>query len=271
MILTLDVGNSQIFGGVFENRVLTMRFRKPTRPPTSSDELGLFLRAVLRENGCDPSAIAQISLCSVVPEIIYSLRSCCRKYFGIDPFILQSGAKTGLKIRYRNPLEVGPDRIANSIAATHLYPGRNLIIVDFGTATTFDVVGAGREHLGGIILPGLRIAMEALEKNTARLPTVEIVPPTEVVGRSTVECIQSGLYYGNRAMVRELSREIRAQAFGGDPVIVIGTGGFSRLFEREKLFDVVLPDLVLVGLDCALALNRDASRPWTAPATDVTM
>jgi type III pantothenate kinase len=271
MILALDVGNSQIFGGVFENRALTMRFRKPSQLPTSSDELGLFLRAVLRENGCDPAAVRQISLCSVVPEIIYSLRSCCRKYFSIDPFILQSGAKTGLKIRYRNPLEVGPDRIANAIAAAHLHPNRNVIIVDFGTATTFDVVGANREYLGGVILPGLRIAMEALEKNTARLPTVEIVPPAEVVGRSTIECIQSGLYFGNRAVVRELTREIRDQAFRSEPVVVIGTGGFSRLFERERLFDVLIPDLVLVGLDQALSLNKDASRPWTAPATDATM
>jgi type III pantothenate kinase len=269
MILTLDVGNSQIFGGVFDQRKLTISFRKTSRPPTSSDELGLFLRSVLRENGGDPSGVEQVALCSVVPEIIYSLRSCCRKYFGLDPFILQAGAKTGLKIRYRNPLEVGPDRIANAIGATHLYPGRNLIIVDFGTATTFDVVRGSRDYLGGIILPGLRIAMEALEKNTARLPTVEIVPPTELIGRSTVECIQSGLYFGNRAMVKELTCEIRDQAFGGEPAVVVGTGGFSRLFEREKVFDALLPDLVLVGLERALSLNEGGSRPWRAPATEV--
>jgi type III pantothenate kinase len=104
--------------------------------------------------------------------------------------------------------------------------------------------------------------MEALEKNTARLPTVEIVPPREVIGRSTVECIQSGLYFGNRAMVKGLTREIRDEAFRNEPVVVIGTGGFSRLFEREGLFDAVLPDLVLVGLERALQLNGDASRPW---------
>src|SRR5438067_7886185 len=100
MILTLDVGNSQMFGGVFENRELTIRFRKTSRPSTSSDELGLFLRSVLRENGSDPARVGQIALCSVVPEMIYPLRSCCRKYFGLDPFILQAGVKTGLKIRY---------------------------------------------------------------------------------------------------------------------------------------------------------------------------
>jgi type III pantothenate kinase len=269
MNLALDVGNAHIFGGVFENEQLTVRFRKASRPPTSADELGLFLRGVLRENGRDPGAISQIALCSVVPEMIYSLRSCCRKYFRVDPFVLQSGAKTGLKIRYRNPIEVGPDRVANAIGAVHLYPGRHVIIVDFGTATTFDVVTANRDYLGGMIVPGIGIAMEALEKNTARLPTVEIVPPAELIGRSTVECIQSGLFFGNRAMVRELTREIREQAFRNEQVVVIGTGGFSRLFEREGLFDAVLPDLILVGLERALRLNADASRPWEEGVANV--
>lgn len=264
MILTLDFGNSQMFGGVFQDGELTVRFRKPSRPSPSSDELGLFLRAVLRENGRDPAAISQIALCSVVPDAIYALRSCCRKYFGIDPLILQAGTKTGLKIRYRNPLEVGADRIANAIAATSLYPDRHLVIVDLGTATTFDVVGAGRNYLGGIILPGLRTSVEALESKTARLPTVEIVRATELVGRSTIECIQSGVFFGNLAVIRQLTRDIREQTFHGEPVIVIGTGGFSLLFEREQVFDVLLPDLVLLGLVRALALNPGASRAWTA-------
>ena len=255
MILALDVGNSQIFGGVFENGALTMRFRKPSKGPTSSDELGLFLRGILRENGADPAAVRQITLCSVVPEIVYSLRSCCRKYFAIEPFILQAGVKTGLKIGYRNPLEVGADRIANAIAATHRYPDRNLIVVDLGTATTIDVVRAGREFLGGIILPGLRIQMEALEKNTARLPNVEIVPAAELVGRSTIECIQSGLYFGNRAALDGLTRQIRERVFPGQTTVTIATGGFSRLFEGDRLFDVIDADLVLVGLERALALN----------------
>ena len=268
MILTLDVGNSQVFGGVFDGGTLTLRFRRTAQPAISSDEIGMFLRGVLRENGADPSRVEQIALCSVVPDGIYSLRSGCRKYFGVDPFMVQAGIKTGLKIRYRNPLEVGPDRIANAIGAIHLYPERHLIIIDFGTATTFDVVSAGRDYLGGIILAGPRMAMEALEQNTARLPTVEIVRPTELVGRSTVESIQSGLYYGNRAVVRGLVQEIRDQAFEGAPVTVIGTGGLSVLFEQERLFDVLLPDLVLVGLERALAANKHASRPWTSPVAD---
>lgn len=263
MILTLDFGNSQLFGGVFQEGELTLRFRKPSRPSPSSDELGLFLRAVLRENGRDPAGVAQIALCSVVPDAIYSMRSCCRKYFGIDPFILQAGAKTGLKIRYRNPLEVGADRIANAIGAASLYPDRNLVIVDLGTATTFDVVGAGRTFLGGIILPGLKISVEALGTKTARLPNVEIVRATDLVGRSTTECIQSGIYFGNLAVIRDLTRAIREQTFPGEPMLVIGTGGFSLLYERAQAFDVLLPDLVLLGLARALALNPVASQRWT--------
>jgi type III pantothenate kinase len=255
VILALDVGNSHVYGGVFDRGELTLRFRRTTRPLASSDEIGLFLRSVIRENGGDPSRVKRVALCTVVPELLYSLRSCCRKYFGLDPFVLQAGARTGLRILYRNPLEVGPDRIANAIGAAHLYAGQNVIIVDFGTATKFDVVQGGRDYLGGVILPGLRLAMESLGRNTARLPTVEIAAPREIVGRSTVEGIQSGLYYGTREMVKGLTREIAHRSFRDEPVRVIGTGGFARLFEREGLFDTLLPDLVLLGLERALALN----------------
>ena len=183
MTLTLDVGNSQIFGGVFDDHELTLRFRKTVVSPLSSDEFGLFLRSVLRENGSNPSDIDQIAFCSVVPDVIYSLRSCCRKYFDLDPFILKPGVKTGLNIRYRNPLEVGPDRIANVIGAMHLYPDRNLVIVDFGTATTFDVVRAPRDYLGGIILAGLRIAMVI----SRALLAVAVVPKFRGKSWETIE------------------------------------------------------------------------------------
>src|SRR5215831_7524018 len=157
MVLALDVGNSQLFGGLFRDGELVLRFRKPSGGPTSSVELGLFLRAVIRENGQEPTAVAQVTACSVIPDVVYSLRACCHKYFGLDPFVLQAGAKTGLRIRYRNPIEVGADRIANAIAATELYPQQHLVVIDLGTATTIDVISASRDYLGGLILPGLRI------------------------------------------------------------------------------------------------------------------
>jgi type III pantothenate kinase len=257
MILTLDVGNSQIYGGVFgpDDGELLLQFRKTTKSGSSSDEMGLFLRSVLKENGHDPDSVRQIAFCSVVPDVVHSLKGACTKYFDIQPFILQTGARTGLKIKYRNPVEVGADRIANAVAATHLYPGRNIIVADLGTATTFCAITADKDYLGGLIMPGLRTSMEALELRTARLPAVEILAPSEIVGRSTVENIQSGLYFSNLFAIRGITEKIRAEAFGGDKALLIGTGGFSRMFEKEKVFDALIPELVLLGLNQALKLN----------------
>lgn len=255
MILALDVGNSQIYGGVFEKEKMRISFRRNSKQGSSSDEIGIFLRSVIRENGVDPSEVKQILVCSVVPDIIHSLRGACKKYFDLNPFILQAGVKTGLKVKYRNPLEVGADRIANSIAATQIYPNKNLIIVDLGTATTFCAVSKDKDYLGGSIVAGLRLNMESLEAKTAKLPSVEIVTAAEALGRSTIESIQSGLYYGHIGMIKELTQRISHEAFAGDPPFVIGTGGFANLFEREKIFDVILPDLVLKGLMYAAKMN----------------
>ena len=255
MILCLDVGNTQIHGGVFENDVLRTQFRRTSEFRASSDELGIFLRSVLRENGLDPKAIERIALCSVVPDAIYSLRNACVKYFGRAPFLLQAGAKTGLRIRYANPLEVGADRIANAIAGTHLYPSENLLIVDFGTATTFCAVNDQKDYLGGVILAGLRISAEALETRTAKLPSVEIKAMKHTLGRSTTESIQSGLYFGNVGMVKEIKARLIEEAFEGRACRVIGTGGFAGLFDKAGLFDAIVPELVLNGLNFALKMN----------------
>lgn len=255
MILALDVGNSQIYGGVFEKDQLKLRFRKTSKTGASSDEIGVFLRSVLKENGMDPAKITHIAMCSVVPDVVYSLKNACKKYFNLNPFLLQAGVKTGLKINYRNPLEVGADRIANSIAATHLYPKKNLLIVDLGTATTFCAISKDKDYLGGSIVAGLRLNMEALESKTAKLPSVEIVALKEALGRSTVESIQSGLYFGHLGTMREISKRISDECFDGEKPFIIGTGGFSSLFEKEKVFDVTQPDLVLQGLHIALKMN----------------
>src|ERR1700758_5443707 len=189
MLLTLDVGNSQIFCGVYDGEDLKITFRRTSSIRASSDEFGTFFRAALRENGVYPEEIDMAEMCSVVPDTVHSLRNCFRKYFRFEPFLLQPGVKTGLKIRYRNPLEVGADKIANGIAALGGLPGRNLLIIDFGTATTLCSVTKDKEYLGGIITPGINISMEALGSNTARLPFVEIIRPSEILGRSTVESI----------------------------------------------------------------------------------
>jgi type III pantothenate kinase len=255
MVLCLDVGNTQIFGGVFKDNALAGTFRKSSLNVASSDEFGLFLRAVLRESGYDPLEVRQVAICSVVPNLVHSLRAACLKYFGGEPFLLQPGVKTGLKINYRNPVEVGADRIANAVGALDRFPGTNLIILDLGTASTFCAVSAERQYLGGAITAGLRISMEALESKTARLPAVEIIRPGTVAGRSTVESIQSGLFYGAAGAIREITERMKAECFPGQKVMVIGTGGFSRLFEEERLFDKLVPDLVLHGLYVIWRMN----------------
>src|ERR1700720_2970904 len=232
MLLTLDVGNSQIFCGVYDGEDLKTTFRRTSSIRASSDEFGTFFRATLRENGVDPEMIHMAGICSVVPDAVHSLRSCFRKYFHFEPFLLQPGAKTGLKIRYRNPLEVGADKIANAIGALIRFPGRNLLIVDFGTATTICAVTKEKEYLGGIISPGIQTSMAALESKTAQLPAVEIVKPSEVLGRSTVESIRSGLYYGTLATVRSLAASVTKEHFAKDPPFIVGTGGFGRLFQE---------------------------------------
>jgi type III pantothenate kinase len=258
MILSLDVGNTTIHGGLFEGDNLKFQFRRTSDSHASSDELGVFLRTVIRENGADPTQVKQIAICCVVPDAIYSLRGACQKYFNVTPFLLQAGVKTGLKIKYRNPLEVGADRIADAIAGTHLYPDKNLIIVDFGTATTIEVVTREREYLGGVILAGLRISMEALEARTAKLPPVEIVrvDPKQILGRSTIESIQSGLYFGTIGMIKELTERLSEESFiDNEKPVILATGGFSGLFEKAAIFDAIIPDLVLKGLNLALHMN----------------
>lgn len=255
MILCLDVGNSQIFGGIYKDNKLLLSFRRTSKTGASSDEFGLFLKSVLRENGFNPDEVEKIALCTVVPEVLHSLKNACLKYFKKNPFVLQAGVKTGLKIKYRNPLEVGADRIATAIAASQLYPNRNLIVIDFGTATTFCAINDKKEYLGGVITAGLKISMEALEAQTSKLPSVEIVRCEQALGRSTVESIQSGLYFGTIGLVKEVIQQIQKEAFHGATPVVIGTGGFARLFDGAGIFEEDRPDLVLQGLYLALKMN----------------
>ena len=215
MILCLDIGNSHIYGGVFTGDQLRQTFRKSSRTGASSDEFGLFFRGVLRENQFDPDSVKHIAACSVVPELVYTVTASCRKYFGLRPFILQAGAKTGLKILYRNPLEVGSDRISNAIAAAQMFPGENVLIADLGTATTLCALSKDCEYLGGVIIPGLRMSMEALDRGTAKLGSVEVIRPKQSLGRTTTASIQSGLYHGHLGALREIG--------------VTGPVGFRRL------------------------------------------
>lgn len=256
MILCLDVGNSQIYGGVFDNEKLLLTFRHDTRQASTSDQFGIFLKSVLRENGIDSQQVDHIAICSVVPSVDYSLRAACIKYFDLEPFMLQAGVKTGLKIKYRNTLELGADRIANAIAGMGMFPNKNLIIVDLGTATTYCAISADKEYLGGVIMPGMRLSMNALQTGTAKLFPVEIIQPEFTIGKTTEENIQSGLYYGQLGAMKILIERIKKENFNGKQPIIIGTGGFSHLFVNQNYFDAHIPDLVLHGLRFLLQLNH---------------
>lgn len=255
MMLCIDVGNSHIYGGVFSGDDIRLRFRHTSKVSTS-DELGIFLKSVLRENNCLPEAIKKIAICSVVPQLDYSLRAACIKYFSIDPFFLQAGVKTGLNIKYRNPVEVGADRIANAIAAVHAFPGKNTIVIDYGTATTLCVITSQKAYLGGAILPGVRLSVDALSNNTAKLPTVEILKPDFVVGRSTPESMQSGIFFGALGACRELITRIKEESFAKQEVIVLATGGFASFFDNQGIYDFLMPDLVLQGVMLAAIMNQ---------------
>ena len=243
-------------GGIFDGDKLVLQFRQTTNKNSTSDEIGIFLRSVLRENGVDSGSIEDSCCCSVVPPINYSLSSAIKKYFNIEPLFIQSGIKTGLKLKYANPKEIGADRIAAAIGAVTKHPNENLIVIDMGTATTIDVVTKGKEYLGGAIMPGLKISMQALASGTAKLPTVEIVRPNRISGQSTIEAIQSGIFYGNAGSIKEICYQYQKQIFRGERTLVVGTGGFARTFEEYGLFDEIVPELVLLGVKNALEMNR---------------
>jgi type III pantothenate kinase len=255
MRLMLDVGNTQIYAGLMQDGEIVLRFRKASKTGASSDEIGVFFRQVLRENGHDPAAVSEIGICSVVPDATHSLRNACIKYFSITPFHLNGTIKTGLSIDYPNPSEIGADRIANAMAAAHFHPKKDTIIIDLGTATTFCVLSQEAQYRGGAIMAGLRLNIEALESKTSKLPSVEIVKPQTALGRTTTHGLQAGLYYGHLGAMRELIMTLSLESFGHDQPFVIGTGGFSSLFEQAGLFHAIKPDLVLYGIDLAMDLN----------------
>lgn len=255
MTLTIDVGNSQLAGGLFEGDKLVFQFRKTTNADSSSDETGIFLRSVLRENGFDWKQIDRVGACSVVPSVNYSLASAITKYFEQDVLFIQAGIKTGLKLKYSNPKEIGADLIAAAIGATTLHPDKNLIIVDMGTATTLELVTKNKEYLGGSILPGLKISVEALASSTAKLPSVEIAKPEHIYGTTTTEAIQSGLFYGTAGSLKELIYLYKKNIFHGEDVFVLGTGGFSKLMSEYGIFDEICSELVLLGVKRAIEMN----------------
>ena len=256
MILCLDVGNSHIFGGVFANNVTQLRFRYSSEKVGTSDQLGLFFRQVLRENGIDPSGIQSIALSSVVPSIDYSIIAACIKYFSIEPFLLKAGVKTGLKINIINPAELGADLIATAIGAIEQFPQRDLIVLDLGTAITMSAILADKTFLGCVIMPGMKTAVTALAQKAAKLPVVDIIRLEKTHIRNSVQSIQTGIYFGQLGAIKEIIARLKQEHFAGKQPLVLATGGFAHLFDQQHLFTVNIPDLVLHGLRIAMQKNQ---------------
>ena len=253
MLLVIDVGNTHTVLGVYDGDSLVDHWRIATQPERTEDELGVLLHALFQVHEHAPIRVSAAMLSSVVPPLTDTLVRMVQRYFNVRCKVVGPGLKTGMPILYENPREVGADRIVNAVAAHHRHAG-GLIIVDFGTATTFDVVTPDGEYLGGAICPGVGISSEALFLHAARLPRVEFVRPRSVVGRNTVGSIQSGLVYGYVGLVDGLVGRMKAEV--GFPCTVLATGGLARLIARESTtLEHVDEGLTLEGLRLLHALN----------------
>lgn len=257
--LCFDIGNTDIHGAVFSGQEMLFEFRKSNSTRPTVDEFGVFLIQLLQTHGVASSAITEVAAASVVPDSISAVAGACEKYLERSVLVLEAGVKTGLKIRVQEPKDVGADRIGNAMAAVERYPNENLIVIDTGTATTFCAISARGEYLGGSIAAGLGLSMRALGTQTAKLPLVDMVRPKSVLGKTTIQNIQSGLYFGHIGLIRQMVEGLKEEAFRGESVRVIATGGHAHLFAEEGLFDAIVPALVLRGLQRALTLNREAN------------
>ncbi|MDQ5922032.1 MAG: type pantothenate kinase [Pseudomonadota bacterium] len=257
MLLCLDIGNTHLCGGIFLENSLLLQFRHDSKYIGTSDELGVFIRNVLRENDIDYRKIQQVGIASVVPGIDYTLRATCIKYLNRKPpLFLRPGIKTGIQIKTHNPNEVGADFIAGAIAAVELYPNQELLIFDLGTATTGCYINKHAEFLGGVIAPGIRVMMDSLQSNTAKLFEVSIVTPESVIGKNTKTAIQSGIYYSQIGLIKEIIAHTISEYQLTEKLTVIATGGFSHLFNKSKVFDQQIPELVLLGIKKMVEMNQ---------------
>ncbi len=254
MILVFDVGNTSIVLGIFAAQELIVSWRIGTDRRRTADDLGMLVKNLFDFRGLAFEQIEAVVISSVVPPLTPILIEMCRRYFKKEPLVVGPGVKTGMRIRYENPREVGADRIVNAVAAYDRYGGP-LIVVDFGTATTFCAISREGEYLGGAIAPGIAISTEALFERAAKLPRIEIVRPRQVIGKNTVASMQSGIYYGFVGQVDEIVSRMKEE-LGGEAVVV-ATGGLAELIcKGTRTVDYVDPYLTLWGLKIIYERNK---------------
>lgn len=254
MILVLDVGNTNIVLGVYKGDDLITNWRISTNRQQTADEYGMLISDLFRYHNLDKDSIEAIIISSVVPPIMPMLEEMSRNYFGLEPLIVGPGIKTGMPILYENPREIGADRVVNAIAGFEKYGGP-LIIVDFGTATTFCVISAKGEYLGGCITPGIGIATEALFQRAAKLPRIELVKPKKIIGKNTISSMQAGIIYGYIGQVDGIVERIKEEISG--ELFVIATGGMASLIaEESKTVQKVDKWLTLDGLKIIYQRNK---------------
>lgn len=247
MLLALDAGNTNITIGVFEGEEFKGIYRLTTKLPRTSDEFGLLIVDLIKQCGATPDDIDDVIIASVVPNIMYSLTSSIIKYFNCNPIEVKSGIKTGLKIATTNPKELGADRIVDAVAAIELYGGP-IIVVDFGTATTFDLVSGNGTFVAAVTSPGIRTSAEALFKGAAKLPEVEIRKPDTILAKDTITSMQAGLFYGWLGQTEYIIKKLKEES-GYTDVKVVATGGLGKLFSKEsKEIEIYNPRLTLYGL-----------------------
>jgi type III pantothenate kinase len=254
MILAFDVGNTNIVIGVFRNAKLLTHWRIRTDKLGTCDEYGMLLASLFNYDGLNMKDIKAVVISSVVPSLMMELESVSEKYFSCKPLIVGPGVKTGLAIKYENPREVGADRVVNAVAAFHKYGGP-LIIVDFGTATTFCVVNEHGDYLGGAISPGVSIATDALVTRASKLPRVELTKPKSIIGKNTIASMQAGIIYGFVGQVEGIINRMKQEI--GTEVQVVATGGLAAIIAKETdVIDIIDDFLTLDGLNLIYELNR---------------
>jgi len=246
MLLAIDIGNTNIALGVFQEKKLIQHWKIQTEKEKTSDEYGVTLLNLFSLSGPEKTDIESVIISSVVPPLTPIFEDLSKSLFQVKPVIVGPGLKTGMAILYENPLEVGADRVVAAVAAYEKHGGP-CVVVDFGTATTFDAVSSKGEYLGGAIAPGIQISAEALYLKTAKLPRIEIKKPERAIGRTTVTSMQSGLYFGYVGLISKIIQEMKREL--GEDTTVISTGGFAAQISHEiASIDVHEPDLILEGL-----------------------